>query len=104
MKNFLIYFAVALFVIAMVLLADNHLWYGIVGILTAIMLVMSSCLIDKEEENLALTQQVAHHALRGNLLEQQAQELATELTRTQQMLESRMITIPRAPVRIRVIV
>lgn len=67
MKNILMLFSVALFVLAMVLLADTKIEYGIIAIVTAIACVLASCLIDKEEENINLKTQVANHALRGSV-------------------------------------
>jgi hypothetical protein len=65
MKNILMLFSIALFVVAMFLLADTKIEYAIIAIVTAIACVLSSCLIDKEEENMLLKQQAANHALRG---------------------------------------
>lgn len=57
--------AMSLFIVAMFLLADTKIEYALIAIVTAIALVLSSCLIDKEEENLMLRAQARDHALRG---------------------------------------
>ena len=67
MKNVLMLLAIAVFVVGMFLLADTKIEYGIIAIVTAIACVLSSCLIDKEEENINLKTQVANHALRGSV-------------------------------------
>lgn len=55
----------SLFIVAMFLLADTKIEYGIIAIVTAIACVLSSCLIEKEEENINLKTQLRDHALRG---------------------------------------
>ena len=55
----------SLFIVAMFLLADTKIEYALIAIVTACALVLSSSLIEKEEENMILKQQIANHALRG---------------------------------------
>lgn len=50
MKNGLMYCACMLFMLALVLLSQTMILYAIVGIVVAITLVVSSCLMSKEEE------------------------------------------------------
>lgn len=57
--------AMSLFIVAMFLLADTKIEYALIAIVTACALVLSSSLIEKEEENMILKQQIANHALRG---------------------------------------
>ena len=60
--------AMSLFIVAMFLLADTKIEYALIAIVTACALVLSSCLIEKEEENINLKTQLRDHALRGNEL------------------------------------
>jgi len=50
MKTFLLLFCVALFVLAMVLLATDQLWLGVVAIFSAVICIMGHCLMEKEDE------------------------------------------------------
>lgn len=50
MKNGLMYCACMIFMLALVLLSQTMIMYAIVGIAVAITLVVSSCLMAKEEE------------------------------------------------------
>lgn len=65
MKNILMLLAMSLFIVAMFLLADTKIEYALVAIVTSCALVLASCLIDKEEENLILKQRLSEHTLRG---------------------------------------
>ncbi len=58
----------SLFIVAMFLLADTKIEYALIAIVTACALVLSSCLIEKGEENINLKTQLRDHALRGNEL------------------------------------
>lgn len=55
----------SLFIVAMFLLADTKIEYALIAIVTSCALVLASCLIDKEEENLILKQRLSEHTLRG---------------------------------------
>ncbi len=57
--------AMSLFIVAMFLLADTKIEYALIAIVTACALVLSSCLIEKEEENTLLKQQLSDTHLRG---------------------------------------
>jgi hypothetical protein len=87
MKNILMLLAMSLFIVAMFLLADTKIEYALIAIVTACALVLSSCLIDKEEENINLKTQVATHALRGTQLEQQILITMGNLERANTTLE-----------------
>ena len=65
MKNILMFLAIAVFIVAMFLLYDTKIEYALIAILTACCLVFSSLMIEKEEENLALRQQLSDIHLRG---------------------------------------
>ena len=75
MKNILMYFAIALFILAMTLLAQSSIEYGIIAIVVAIALVLASCLIDKEEECNNLKAQQAATYIRIEQLKQREKEL-----------------------------
>ena len=69
------YFAIALFILGMTLLAQVMIEYGVVAMVVAIACVLASCLIDKEEEcNNLRAQQAATH-IRIEQLKQREREL-----------------------------
>lgn len=65
MKNILLLLSIVVFVVGLFLLADTKIEYALIAIVTSCALVLSSCLIEKEEENMILKQQLVDHTLRG---------------------------------------
>lgn len=80
MKNILMLLAMSLFIVAMFLLADTKIEYALIAIVTACALVLSSCLIEKEEENMILKQQLVDHTLRGTMLLNEKEEVIRQRT------------------------
>ncbi len=75
MKNILMLLAMSIFVAALFLLAQVMIEYGVMAMVVAIACVLSSCLIDKEEEcNNLRAQQAATH-IRAQRMDTEYREL-----------------------------
>ncbi len=78
MKSILIFLAVVIFIVSFAIFSTGAIEYGIIGILIAMCCVLSSCLIDSEEQTLILKGTLAAVSIRAQHTHDEHYRLITQ--------------------------